>query len=101
QAAGAGFVADAADACGDNIPLGGGTYVDTATTVAGATSVAGIAQGTIPVAGTATGVANGGNGGQGGQGGQNGQGGSGPVAGNSGGNGGNADGCGHGGSNDH
>jgi len=55
QAAGQGFVADAADVSGNNIPIGGGTYVDTATTVAGATSVAGIAQGTIPVAGAASG----------------------------------------------
>ena len=55
QAAGQGFVADAADVSGNNIPIGGGTYVDTATTVAGATSVAGIAQGKIPVAGAASG----------------------------------------------
>jgi hypothetical protein len=55
QAAGQGFVADAADVSGNNIPIGGGTYVDTATTVAGATSVAGIAHGTIPVAGAASG----------------------------------------------
>lgn len=101
QAAGTGFVADAADVSGNNIPLGGGSYVDTATTVAGATSVAGIAQGTIPVAGTATGVANGGHGGQGGPGGQGGGQGIGPVAGNPGGdNGGNANGWGHGGSSD-
>ena len=53
QAAGQGFVADAADVSGNNIPVGGGTYVGTATTVAGATSVAGIAQGTIPVGGGA------------------------------------------------
>ncbi len=101
-AAGAGFVADAADVSGNNIPLGGGTYVDTATTVAGATSVAGIAQGTIPVAGTATGVANGGHGGQGGQNGQGGQGGQagqggGPIAGNPGGD---TNGCGHGSASD-
>jgi trimeric autotransporter adhesin len=73
QAAGQGFIADAADVSGNNIPLGGGTYVDTATTVAGATSVAGLAQGSIPVAGAAsgsTGVAQngGGSGGQSGQG---------------------------------
>ncbi len=55
QAAGQGFVADAADVSGNNIPIGGGTYVDTATTVAGATSVAGIAHGSIPVTGTASG----------------------------------------------
>lgn len=54
QAAGQGFVADAADVSGNNIPVGGGTYVGTATTVAGATSVAGIAKGTIPVGGGTT-----------------------------------------------
>jgi trimeric autotransporter adhesin len=52
-AAGAGFVADAQDVSGNNIPLGGGTFVGDATTVAGATSVPGIAHGTIPVAGAA------------------------------------------------
>ena len=55
QAAGQGFIADAADVSGNNVPIGGGTYVDTATTVAGATSVAGIAHGTIPVTGPASG----------------------------------------------
>ncbi|HEX5244825.1 MAG TPA: hypothetical protein VFW23_16325 [Tepidisphaeraceae bacterium] len=55
QAAGQGFVADAADVSGNNIPIGGGSYVDTATTVADATSPTGLAQGTIPVAGTASG----------------------------------------------
>jgi trimeric autotransporter adhesin len=54
-AAGQGFAADANDVSGNNIPLGGGTYVGTSTTVAGATSVPGVAQGTIPVDGTATG----------------------------------------------
>jgi hypothetical protein len=44
-----GFVADAADVGGNNIPLGGGSYVDTATTVAAATSPNGLAAGTIPV----------------------------------------------------
>jgi trimeric autotransporter adhesin len=48
-AAGQGFVADAADVSGNNIPLGGGTFVDTATTVATATSPNGLAMGTIPV----------------------------------------------------
>jgi hypothetical protein len=48
-AAGTGFVADANDVSGNNIPLGGGTYVGTATTVATATSPNGIATGTIPV----------------------------------------------------
>ena len=52
-----GFVADANDVSGNNIPLGGGSYVGTSTTVAGATSVAGVAQGTIPADGTATGAA--------------------------------------------
>jgi trimeric autotransporter adhesin len=75
QAAGQGFIADAADVSGNNIPIGGGTYVDTATTVAGATSVAGLAQGSIPVAGTASGstgisVAQNGGGSSGGQSGQ-------------------------------
>jgi hypothetical protein len=55
QAAGQGFVADAADVSGNNIPVGGGSYVDTATTVADATSPSGLAQGTIPVGGTASG----------------------------------------------
>src|SRR6185437_14734990 len=63
QAAGQGFVADANDVSGNNVPLGGGTYVGTSTTVAG------VAHGTIPVGGTASGspgpVAQGG-GGQGG-----------------------------------
>jgi hypothetical protein len=77
QAAGQGFVADAADVSGNNTPLGGGTYVGDATTVAGATSVAGIAHGTIPVSGTATGtpgpVAQGGGAGHSGDGGHGGQ----------------------------
>src|SRR5262249_56158516 len=38
-AAGQGFAADAMDVSGNNIPIGGGTYVGTATTVATATSV--------------------------------------------------------------
>src|ERR1700761_5345273 len=54
-AAGQGFVADANDVSGNNVPLGGGNYVGTATTVAGATSVPGVAQGPIPVDGTANG----------------------------------------------
>jgi hypothetical protein len=48
-AAGMGFSADAQDVSGNNNPIGGGSYVGTATTVATATSVNGIAQGTIPV----------------------------------------------------
>jgi trimeric autotransporter adhesin len=79
QAAGMGFVADAGDVSGNNIPLGGGAYVGDATTVAGATSVPGVAQGTIPVAGTASGtpgpVAQGGGSGNAGQVGGGGQGG--------------------------
>lgn len=64
-AAGMGFVADANDVSGNNIPLGGGHYVGTSTTVAGATSVAGLAQGTIPVGPVAdgnTGLSSGGTG---------------------------------------
>jgi hypothetical protein len=49
QAAGMGFAADAMDVSGNNLPVGGGSYVGDATTVAGATSTAGVAQGTIPV----------------------------------------------------
>jgi trimeric autotransporter adhesin len=48
-AAGQGFVADAKDVSGNNVPVNGGTYVGTATTVSTATSVKGTAQGTIPV----------------------------------------------------
>ncbi len=55
-AAGQGFIADANDVSGNNIPLGGGSYVGTSTTVAGATSVAGIAQGSIPVGPVASGT---------------------------------------------
>jgi hypothetical protein len=55
EAAGQGFVADANDVSGNNVPIGGGSFVGTSTTVAGATSVAGVAQGTIPVSGTASG----------------------------------------------
>jgi hypothetical protein len=55
QAAGQGFIADAADVSGNNTPLGGGSYVGTATTVADATSPSGLAQGTVPVGGAASG----------------------------------------------
>lgn len=55
QAAGQGFIADSADVSGNNTPLGGGSYVGTATTVADATSPSGLAQGTVPVAGAASG----------------------------------------------
>jgi trimeric autotransporter adhesin len=57
-AAGTGFTADANDVSGNNIPLGGGSYVGTATTVSTATSVHGVAQGTIPVTATPN-IANG------------------------------------------
>jgi trimeric autotransporter adhesin len=56
QAAGMGFAANAMDVSGNNTPVGGGSYVGTATTVAGATSPAGLAQGTIPVTGAANGA---------------------------------------------
>ena len=52
QAAGQGFVADATDVSGNNTPLGGGSFVGSATTVADATSPTGLAQGTIPVGGS-------------------------------------------------
>ena len=48
-AAGTGFVADANDVGGNNIPNGGGAFVGTATTVATATSPNGLAMGSIPV----------------------------------------------------
>jgi hypothetical protein len=48
-AAGQGFTADAKDVSGNNIAVGGATYVGTATTVATATSVNGLATGTIAV----------------------------------------------------
>ena len=48
-AAGEGFVADAQDVSGNNIAIGGATYVGSATTVATATSVNGLAQGTTKV----------------------------------------------------
>jgi hypothetical protein len=48
-AAGSGFVADANDVSGNNVPIGGGSYVGTATTVATATSPNGVAMGSIPV----------------------------------------------------
>ena len=48
-AAGQGFAADAMDVSGNNIAIGGATYVGSATSVATATSVNGLAQGNIPV----------------------------------------------------
>jgi len=58
NAAGQGFAADAMDVSGNNIAIGGATYVGTATTVSTATSVHGLAQGTIPVTATPN-IANG------------------------------------------
>jgi len=52
NAAGQGFAADAMDVSGNNIAIGGATYVGTAVTVATATSVNGLAQGNIPVTAT-------------------------------------------------
>ncbi|WP_051382300.1 hypothetical protein [Bradyrhizobium sp. Tv2a-2] len=57
-AAGQGFAADAMDVSGNNLPVGGGTYVGSATTVTTATSVNGVAHGTIPVTATPN-IANG------------------------------------------
>jgi hypothetical protein len=57
-AAGQGFAADAMDVSGNNIPVNGGNYVGTATTVSTATSIKGTAQGTIPVTATPN-IANG------------------------------------------
>src|SRR6266481_2712429 len=57
-AAGQGFAADAMDVSGNNIAITGATYVGTATTVATATSVNGLAQGSIPVTATPN-IANG------------------------------------------
>ena len=97
QAAGAGFVGDAQDVSGNNIPLGGGTYVGDATSVDTATSVHGVAQGTIPVDGTATGstgpvAQGGGSGGDAGQGAGGGNGGQGNPGTGGQGNGGNGNG---------
>ena len=58
KGAGGGFAADAMDVSGNNIAIGGATYVGTAVTVSTATSVHGIAQGTIPVTATPN-IANG------------------------------------------
>ena len=58
MAAGSGFAADAMDVSGNNIAIGGATYVGTATTVATATSVNGLATGSIPVTATPN-IANG------------------------------------------
>jgi hypothetical protein len=53
-AAGTGYVADAADVSGNNIPNGGGTYVSTSTTVAGATTTQ-IADANSPTSGNVNG----------------------------------------------
>jgi hypothetical protein len=55
-AAGVGFVADANDVSGNNLPTGGGAFVGTATTVAGATTTnAATAGTTVPVSGAVDG----------------------------------------------
>jgi hypothetical protein len=55
-AAGVGFVADANDVSGNNLPTGGGSYVGSATTVPGATSTAAATVGTtVPVSGAVDG----------------------------------------------
>jgi hypothetical protein len=55
-AAGVGFVADADDVSGNNLPTGGGSYVGSATTVPGATTTAAATVGTtVPVAGAVDG----------------------------------------------
>jgi hypothetical protein len=53
-AAGTGYVGDAADVSGNNIPNGGGTYVGTSTTVAGATTTQ-IASANAPTSGNVNG----------------------------------------------
>lgn len=55
-AAGVGFVADADDVSGNNLPTGGGSYVGSATTVPGATTTAAATVGTtVPVGGAVNG----------------------------------------------
>ena len=55
-AAGVGFVADANDVSGNNLPTGGGSYVGSSTTVPGATTTAAATVGTtVPVAGAVDG----------------------------------------------
>jgi trimeric autotransporter adhesin len=55
-AAGVGFVADANDVSGNNLPTGGGAYVGSATTVPGATTTAAATVGTtVPVDGAVDG----------------------------------------------
>jgi hypothetical protein len=54
-AAGVGFVADANDVSGNNLPTGGGSYVGNATTVAGATTTGAATPGTTVPAGAVDG----------------------------------------------
>jgi hypothetical protein len=55
-AAGVGFVADANDVSGNNLPIGGGAYVGSSTTVAGATTTGAATVGTtVPVSGAVDG----------------------------------------------
>jgi len=55
-AAGVGFVADANDVAGNNLPTGGGAYVGSATTVPGATTTGAATVGTtVPVSGAVDG----------------------------------------------
>jgi hypothetical protein len=55
-AAGVGFVADANDVAGNNLPTGGGSFVGTATTAAGATTTGAATAGTtVPVSGAVDG----------------------------------------------
>jgi len=54
-AAGVGFVADANDVAGNNLPTGGGSYVGTSTTVAGATTTGAATVGTALPAGAVDG----------------------------------------------
>ena len=58
-AAGVGFVADANDVSGNNLPTGGGSFVGSATTVAGATTTGAATAGTtVPVSGAVDGNGN-------------------------------------------
>jgi hypothetical protein len=58
-AAGVGFVADANDVSGNNLPTGGGSFVGSATTVAGATTTGAATVGTtVPVSGAVDGNGN-------------------------------------------
>lgn len=98
-AAGTGFTADANDVSGNNIPIGGGSFVGTATTVATATSPNGVAMGSIPVT-TNPDIANG-TGSGGGTSVATGSGSTGGSAGSTGGSAGSGAGTGHGDHGDH